>query len=397
MKFSYLYIIFFFIINHLEADDLKIYNIGFLDIKEDMRYLKWGIHPVDIRSKLNKEKRPIQGALLAIEDSKKFTRLTKTKFLIEHITKKTYEDAIKFLNSKSVEKFETVLLDLNIQNLKYFKNILKNNPKIIFFNISDPNNDIRKNICLDNFFNTYPSNAMYTDSIAQYLVKKKTQKSLLLTGPLVEDEKISSSFKESARKFGIKIYKEKFFVNNNDPRVRDKNNLFYSTKGKKNNNVFISDKDGEFALGVPNATMNPAIVSGSAGLIAKAWHWSYLRHGAPQLNGRFERMNNRRMESKDWAAWISIKTIVESVLRIQNISNKNIIEYLKGPDLQVDGSKGIGLNFKKTTNQLRQNILLISSNNWTTKVAPLEEFTDSENNLNTLGLSYNQTECKLEE
>ena len=115
---------------------------------------------------------------------------------------------------------------------------------------------------------------------------------------------------------------------------------------------------------MPNATMNPAIVSGSAGLIAKAWHWSYLRHGAPQLNGRFERMNNRRMESKDWAAWISIKTIVESVLRIQNISNKNIIEYLKGPDLQVDGSKGIGLNFKKTTNQLRQTILLISSNNW---------------------------------
>ena len=397
MKFLYLYIIFFFLTNHLEADDLKIYNIGFLDIKEDMRYLKWGIHPVDIRSKLNKEKRPIQGALLAIEDSKKFTRLTKTKFLIEHITKKTYEDAIKFLNSKSVKKYETILLDLNIQNLKYFKNILKNNPTTIFFNISDPNNDIRKNICLDNFFNTYPSNAMYTDSIAQYLVKKKTQKSLLLTGPLVEDEKISSSFKESARKFGIKIYKEKFFVNNNDPRVRDKNNLFYLTKGKKYNNVFISDTDGEFALGVPNATMNPAIVSGSAGLIAKAWHWSYLRHGAPQLNGRFERMNNRRMESKDWAAWISIKTIVESILRIQNISNKNIIEYLKGPDLQVDGSKGIGLNFKKTTNQLRQTILLISSNNWTTKVAPLEEFTDSENNLNTLGLSYNQTECKLEE
>ena len=39
MKFSYLYIIFFFLTNHLEADDLKIYNIGFLDIKEDMRYL----------------------------------------------------------------------------------------------------------------------------------------------------------------------------------------------------------------------------------------------------------------------------------------------------------------------------------------------------------------------
>ena len=51
------------------------------------------------------------------------------------------------------------------------------------------------------------------------------------------------------------------------------------------------------------------------------------------------------MESKDWAAWISIKTIVESV-RIQNISNKNIIG-LKGPDLQVDGSKVLALTLKK--------------------------------------------------
>ena len=83
MKFLYLYIIFFFLTNHLEADNLKIYNIGFLDIKEDMRYSKWGIHPVDIRSKLNKEKRPIQGALLAIEDSEKFTRLVPCRKYIE--------------------------------------------------------------------------------------------------------------------------------------------------------------------------------------------------------------------------------------------------------------------------------------------------------------------------
>ena len=138
MKLSYLYIIFFFLTNHLKSDELKIYNIGFLDIKEDMRYSKWGVHPVDIRSKLNKEKRPIQGALLAIEDSENFTRLTKTKFLIEHIKKKNYEDAINFLKSSEVEKFQTILLDLNIQNLKYFKNILKNNPNTIFLIYQTP-------------------------------------------------------------------------------------------------------------------------------------------------------------------------------------------------------------------------------------------------------------------
>ncbi len=397
MKLFYLYLIFFLATNPLKSVELKKYNIGFLDVKEDIRYSKWGIHPVDIRSKLNKEKRALQGALLGIQDSEKFTRLTKTKFLLEHVRKENYKDAINFLKSKKIEKFDAILLDLNIQNIKYFRNIIENQPQTIFFNISDPNNNIRKNLCLNNFFNTYPSNAMYTDSIAQYLVKKKMQKSLLLTGPLVEDKQKSLSFRESAKKFGIKIIKEKFFVNNNDPRVRDKNNLSYLTIGRKYNNVFVSDIDGEFALSVPNATMRPAIVSGSSGLKAQAWHWSYLRHGAPQLNGRFERMSNRRMKSKDWAAWISIKTIVESVLRIQDISGKNIIKYLKGVDLQVDGSKGIGLNFKQPTNQLRQTILLVSSNDWTTALAPLEEFKDSENNLNTLGISKNQTECKIEE
>lgn len=37
-------------------------------------------------------------------------------------------------------------------------------------------------------------------------------------------------------------------------------------------------------------------------LIAAAWHWSWERHGAPQLNQRFERRAKRRMQGADWAA-----------------------------------------------------------------------------------------------
>ena len=219
----------------------------------------------------------------------------------------------------------------------------------------------------------------------------------MLTGPLPSDLKMSTSFKESAEKFGLRIIKENFFVNNNDPRVRDKNNLSYLTKEKRYNNVFVSDTDGEFALSVQNATIRPALVSGSSGLVPRAWHWSYLRHGAPQLNGRFERMNNRRMEGKDWAAWISIKTIVESVLRIQDISNNNILTFINSNKIQIDGSKGISLNYRNGTNQLRQTILLTSSNNWVTAKAPLNEFQNSDNNLDTIGLTLNETQCGKEE
>ena len=107
-------------------------------------------------------------------------------------------------------------------------------------------------------------------------------------------------------------------------------------------------------------------------------------------------MNDRRMESKDWAAWISVKAIIESVLRIQKNSNDDIIKYLKSNKIQIDGSKGISLNFRNGVNQLRQTILLTSGNNWVTARTPLDEFKNSDNNLDTIGLNIKETECRKE-
>ena len=62
--------------------------------------------------------------------------------------------------------------------------------------------------------------------------------------------------------------------------------------------------------------------------------------------------------------------------------------------IQIDGSKGVSLNYRSASNQLRQTILLTSSNNWVTARAPLNEFHNSENNLDTLGIIFNQNKCK---
>ncbi len=375
----------------------EVANLKFilLDVKNDIRYSDWGIHPVDIRSKHNsKEKRAIEGARLAIQDSRKFERLTKTNFTLDYITFEDDSEIKEFFSEKRSLDYNVILLDLPEKNILDIIEVTKKHSSNIFFNISEASNTLRNDICTKNLLHSSPSVSMLTDSISQYLVQKKWNKVLILTGPLAEDKKYSSSFKESAKKFGIKIIAEKFFVDNNDPRIRDKNNLSFLTMGKKYNSIFISDVDGEFALKVPNASTKPAVVSGAAGLIPKAWHWSYLRHGAPQLNGRFERMADRRMHGKDWAAWISIKIIVEAVLRTKALDNSKILDYIKSSNFKVDGSKGISLNFRKNTNQLRQPILLITGNNWVTKVAPLENFTNKNNNLDTLG-NLNSS-CKLE-
>lgn len=382
-----------FIITSSYSNSLKSYRIAFIDIKDDVRYKDWGVHPVDIRSKFNEEKRAIFGAKLAIEDSKKLQRLTKINFLLEHFSLENFEELEIFFNKKINKKFNSIILDLNLENIEKIQNFISENKNIIFFNISESDNKLRTNFCRKNFFNSFPSDKMLTDSSAQYLVEKKWKRVLMLTGPLEQDLQKSLSFKQSAKKFGIKVIEEKFFVNNNDPRVRDKNDLDFLTKGKRYDSIFISDTDGEFSLGVPNATIKPVLVTGSSGLTPLAWHWSYLRHGAPQLNGRFERIAKRRMESRDWAAWAAIKSLVEATLRIKSTDTDKIISFFSNKDFKLDGSKGIGLNYRKNTNQLRQPILLVSSNNWVTANAPLENFKNRENNLDTIGVSLKGLNC----
>jgi len=389
----YIIFIFFILTFSLKSNELKEYKIVLVDILKDIRYSKWGMHPVDIRSKYNKEKRPIAGAKLAIEDSKMIQRLTKTKFTLDYLRFNDQKDFLAFFKNKKLNEYKAILLDSSKKEINILKEVFKQNSKLLFFNITESDNNLRKNMCLKNFFHTFPSEAMHTDSIAQYLIKKKWNKVLMLTGPLDEDKILSNSFKQSSKKFGVKIIKEKFFVNSNDPRVRDKNSLAFLTKEKKYNTVFVSDIDGEFALSIPNATMSPSLVTGSSGLIAKAWHWSYLRHGAPQLNGRFERLNNRRMESKDWSAWVAIKTLIEAVLRVQSTNNDEIKEYITSKKFNLDGSKGISLSYKKKSNQLRQTILLTTSDNWVTIKAPLDDFQSNNNRLDTLGISPKDIMC----
>ena len=62
-------------------------------------------------------------------------------------------------------------------------------------------------------------------------------------------------------------------------------------------------------------------------------------------------------------------------------------------EFNVDGSKGVSLNYRSTTNQLRQTILLVGSNNWVTAIAPLESFKNRKNNLETLGVIKKEKKC----
>ena len=380
-------------INSLCANEKEDFNIGYYDLEKDIRYDEWGVHPVDIRSKTNQlYKRPLAGAKLGLKDIKPFQRMAKVKFKLMDMRIKNIDTAAdEILNHIHKNNIKIVLLDFPASELINIVSKISD-LNIAVINISSKNNELRSFNCNKNLFHTIPSERMLTDSLAQYLSDKKWRKVLILTGPLEIDKSKSVSFIESAKQFGLKIVDNKSFLLGNDPRARDQNDLDFLTGSAKYDAVYISDTHGEFSYKVPFATHIPSTVLGSSGLTPRAWHWSYLRHGAPQVHGRFERMNKRRMTEEDWAAWVGMRAIAEALVRFKNNENFSFQDAFVSEEFKLDGSKGPVLNFRKWNRQLRQPIML-STDNWVTSIAPLESFVHRVNNLDTIGIDSKTSKC----
>ncbi len=380
-------------INSLYANEKEDFNIGYYDLEKDIRYDEWGVHPVDIRSKTNQlYKRPLAGAKLGLKDIKPFQRMAKVKFKLMDMRIKNIDTAAdEILNHIHKNNIKIVLLDFPASELINIVSKISD-LNIAVINISSKNNELRSFNCNKNLFHTIPSERMLTDSLAQYLSDKKWRKVLILTGPLEIDKAKSASFIESAKQFGLKIVDNRSFLLGNDPRARDQNDLDFLTGSAKYDAVYISDTHREFSYKVPFATHIPSAVLGSSGLTPRAWHWSYLRHGAPQVHGRFERMNKRRMTEEDWAAWVGMRAIAEALVRFKNNENFSFQDAFVSEEFKLDGSKGPVLNFRKWNRQLRQPIML-STDNWVTSIAPLESFVHRVNNLDTIGIDSKTSKC----
>jgi ABC transporter substrate binding protein (PQQ-dependent alcohol dehydrogenase system) len=139
--------------------------------------------------------------------------------------------------------------------------------------------------------------------------------------------------------------------------------------------------------------VKPQLVVGSEGMAASSWHWAWERHGAPQLEKRFEKHAGRPMRDVDWAAWMSVKSVVEAVLRTASTEPATVRDFLLGDEVVLDGFKGHRLDFRPWSNQLRQPILLVT-HNWVVDRAPLQGFLHQSNTLDTLGFDERESRCE---
>lgn len=234
---------------------------------------------------------------------------------------------------------------------------------------------------------------MLMDGLAQFLAKKNWTKVLLLQGQEQADQTLSRAFQSAARKFGLRIADVRPFVLSNDPRERGQNNIALLTGGVTHDAVFVADTIGEFGRYVPYNTQKPRPLVGSHGLVSAAWHWTWERHGAPQLNQRFDRLAMRRMASIDYAAWLAVRAVVEAITRSETTDIQTLRSFLVSDGFTLDTYKGTPGNFRTWDRQLRQPILL-HTHNAVIERAPLEGFLHERNNLDTLGSDQRESACR---
>ena len=373
-------------------EELPTIKIGFFELTEDIRYDDWGIHPVDIRSATTIiNRRAYAGAELAIKELEQFTRIAKAHFSLERHSMANAQEIAKTILSMRDTGSYFFLLDAPTEAVSEVA-LLTRDKDVYLFNTTAIGDSLRNESCQKHLFHITASRAMRADAVSQYLVERKWKKVLILRGPLAEDALMASAFANSAAQFGLKIVETRDFLLGNDPRAREQNDLDFLTGNKRYEAVFVADSDGEFSLSVPYATREAAAVVGAAGVIPRVWHWTYLRHGAPQVHGRFERMHMRRMGEPDWGAWVALKTIAMAIARAKTTSGPEVAAYLRNDKFRVDGSKGPGMSIRPWNNQLRQPLLL-TTGNWTITRAPIKGFKHRTNDLDTLGYGVKDSAC----
>ncbi len=366
------------------------FEIGYLQLKGDQRYSR---KVSFARYLMQAQGRPYAGAKLALKEVAFHGSKAGVEFGLKRIKASNEAELARLVENAIDDGVQHFIADLPAESLTALSQQL-HAKKALIYNISERDNTLRQEHCHANLLHILPSYAMLTDALAQYLTSKKWRKVLLLEGPEKEDIAFARSFERSAKRFGLQILEKRPFIFGSNPRERHKNNIALLTTGKNYQLVMVADTNGEFARDVPYQTLQPQLVVGSEGLAALAWHWSWERHGAPQLEKRFEKAARRPMGSFDWAAWMAVKVIAEAVQRTASADFNTLNRYIKSDELILDTFKGNRSNFRPWNNQLRQPILL-ATHNWVVERAPIQGFLHQRNNLDSIGLDENEVSCRF--
>jgi ABC transporter substrate binding protein (PQQ-dependent alcohol dehydrogenase system) len=367
-------------------------TIGYVEIAGDPRY-----EPITGfgRLVLKTRERPYTGAQVGLDEAQALNRVLKTDFALERITViSAAEIARAVLQAREAGDVHMFIVDAPAEAFKPLADAIRGRD-ILAFNVTAEEDALRRELCAAEFVHTFPSLAMQTDGLVQYLISRKWRDLLVFEGPLPADAMLVKALENSAKKFGARIVARQPFKPGTDPREREKNDpALLSAINRDYDVVFVADHAFDFARQVPYHTVRPRPVVGSIDLEPTSWHWTWEHNGAPQLNTRFEkRSGGRHMEGADWAAWIAAKMVVQATLRTRSADFAKQRQFILGEGT-FDGNKGLATSVRRWDHQLRQAILLAAPYNVVAST-PVEGFLHKSNELDTLGDDEPESPCRL--
>jgi ABC transporter substrate binding protein (PQQ-dependent alcohol dehydrogenase system) len=366
-------------------------KIGFVEIENDPRY-----EPIRAyeRITLKTHEHPYAGAELGLDDATALARVLRADFALERITAKSSADVAPAMLGALDAGTHFFLIDLPAEAFKSLAATLHGRD-VINFNVSEPDDALRRDLCAAEFVHVYPSRAQLMDGLVQYIVSRKWRDLLILRGPSPADAAAATAFGHSAQKFGARIVADQHFKPGADPREREQNDpTLLSAINRDFDVAFVADDTFDFARTVPYRLARPRPVVGSIDLEPVAWHWTWERNGAPQVNSRFDKKTGgRHMEGADWAAWLAVKMIVQSALRTSSADFAKQRTFILG-DGTFDGDKGLAMSVRPWDHQVRQAILLAAPYE-VVAAAPVEGFLHRTDELDTLGDDEPESPCHL--
>lgn len=262
---------------------------------------------------------------------------------------------------------------------------------------------LRDDLCLPSLYHTIPSDRMYFDALAQFLVYRGWRKVLVVHGPSKDDRQRTSILEHSLRKFGAGISDVREYTLSHHPDDRDKNKPEFLTGGVSYDVVAVVDTARDFGRYIQYQTRRARPVVGDVGLTPAGWHRTLERYGAPQLNERFRSFDldqplpaTEAMSDAEFAAWSAVKIITNnlSTLPPDVISSINPRAILDNPETHVDLYKGTRGSIRRWNHQLRQPILL-TTQDAVIAVAPMPKFLHPNHFVDTLGLDEPESTCNL--
>ena len=334
----------------------------------------------------------LKGVELAIKDSNRNAKFINQSFTLEKEISFNHKDLISKLNTWISKENTFVVLNVDDALLKKILEQEKSKDAI-FLNTSNYSNELRKSSCNKNLLHTIPSNAMLSDALIQFLIKRNLKDWLLIKGKNKKDLEIAKSLKDSAKKFAGNIVEEKTWELNADIRRRAQLEIPSFTQTKDYDVVLSADYYGDFGEYLYFNTWLPRPIAGTQGLKAVAWHKVIEQWGAAQLQNRFEKYAKRWMNSKDYAAWLATRIIVSSLSKTKSLDKDTNLDFMYSDKFEIGAYKGRKLSFRSFNGQLRQPIALVHPKALVS-TSPQDGYLHPTNDLDTLGIASFQVSCK---